>query len=93
MWDWRLEGRSNGALTAAGTDPSGRLVAATACEFAQISQRALQFWKQEWFQTLMRPHGSAAIPAMVAGCYRAKPHWNATVNRMSATVLECVGAA
>lgn len=66
-----------------------RLITSISGDFAMIAQRALQFWKNEHFVTLSGSFTKRVQPSMIVACYRGhKPHWNATVNRLSAAVLE-----
>eukprot|EP00039_Didymoeca_costata_P006938 m.94804 g.94804 ORF g.94804 m.94804 type:complete len:958 (+) comp13459_c0_seq1:122-2995(+) len=66
-----------------------RLSLCISCEFAQISQRALQFWKNEAFTKRTIPHLDQLFAIIIPACYRGrKPHWNMTVNRLSGTVLD-----
>eukprot|EP00040_Diaphanoeca_grandis_P028152 m.161737 g.161737 ORF g.161737 m.161737 type:complete len:1005 (-) comp31252_c0_seq2:28-3042(-) len=66
-----------------------RLIGCIGGTFAQIAQRALQFWKNKVFVKLSEKHKQDIAPQVIIACYRGhNPHWNATVNRLSATVLE-----
>lgn len=64
-----------------------RMITSISGDFAQIAQRALQFWKNPAFVSATAPHAEQITPLVIAACYRVKPHWNATVNKLSATVL------
>lgn len=65
-----------------------RLVRCITGAFAQLAQRALQMWKKELFAKRIADVPNA-IPQLIVACYRGgKPHWNATVNRLSVTVLD-----
>jgi hypothetical protein len=69
-----------------------RLALSIANQYAQIAQRALQFWKNSAFLKRSALHAAQLMPKVVPVCYRGnKLHWNTTVNRLSAGhSLDCV---
>lgn len=83
-----LEFADDAGFAAVLPDVVARLASSISCQFAQISQRALQFWKSDNFLARSKSHHAIIMPTILPSCYRGpKAHWNTTVNRLSATVL------
>jgi len=46
------------------------------CGGAQVAERALYFWNNEYILSLISENVTEILPIMFASLYRTKQHWN-----------------
>lgn len=43
---------------------------------AQVAERALYFWNNEYIVSLISDNANTVVPIMFPSLYRSKEHWN-----------------